>query len=158
MKKSAARALADTGVSRRQTERLAIELPVSIRVPRRGAALEEETRTLDFSRGGASFTARRLYHVGMNLRISFLELPDFSPGMREIPAQVVRVRELPPGHGTAVAVQFGDMDRANLIFGELLRTKIRTSSALLGIIQALSPRAEIVAVIEDICRATERAM
>jgi adenylate cyclase len=158
VKKSTARAPTDTAASRRQNERLAIALPVSIRVPRRGEALKEHTRTLDISRGGASFTARRSYRAGMNLRLSFPELRDLPARMREIPAQVVRVSKLGRGNNTAVSVRFADVDLANLVFGELLRARIRTSSALLGIIQALSPGAEIGAVIEDICRATERAM
>jgi adenylate cyclase len=57
-----------------------------------------------------------------------------------------------------VAVQFKDLELANLIFGELLRARMRTSSALHRIVQALSPGAEIGAVIEDICRTTEQAM
>jgi adenylate cyclase len=158
VKKSTTGAPADTAASRRQTERLAIALPISIRVPRRGEAFKEQTRTLDISRGGASFTARRSYRTGMNLRLSFPELQNLPAGMQEIPAQVVRVSKLGRGNNTAVAVRFPDADLANLIFSELLRAKIRTSSALLGIIQALSPGAEVGAVIEDICRATERAM
>ncbi|MGD0922501.1 MAG: GAF domain-containing protein, partial [Terriglobia bacterium] len=66
--------------------------------------------------------------------------------------------KLDRGNNTAVAVHFLDADLANLIFSELLRAKIRTSSALLEIIQSLSPGAEVGAVIEDICRATEQAL
>ena len=158
MKKSTTGRPADTAASRRQTERLAIALPISIRVPRRGAAFTEQARTLDVSRGGASFTARRSYRAGMNLRLSFPELQNLPAGRQEIPAQVIRVSKLGRGNNTAVAARFADVDLANLVFGELLRARIRTSSALLEIIQALSPGAEVGAVIEDICRATERAM
>jgi adenylate cyclase len=94
----------------------------------------------------------------MNLRLSFAELQNLPAGMQEIPAQVIRVSKLSGGNDTAVAVRFADVDLANAVFGELLRARIRISSALLGIIQALSPGAEIGAVIEDICRATEQAM
>jgi hypothetical protein len=94
----------------------------------------------------------------MNLRLSFPELQNLPAGRQEIPAQVIRVSKLGRGNNTAVAVRFLDADLANLIFSELLRARIRTSSALLEIIQALSPGAEVGAVIEDICRATERAL
>ena len=158
MKKSITGTPADTAASRRQTERLAIALPISIRVQGRGEAFTEQARTLDVSRGGASFTARRSYRAEMNLRLSFPELQNLPAGRQEIPAQVIRVSKLGRGNNTAVAVRFLDADLANLIFSELLRARIRTSSALLEIIQALSPGAEVGAVIEDICRATERAL
>lgn len=144
--------------TRREAERLAIELPVAIRVPRRGGAFKELTRTLDVSRGGASFTARRTYRAGMNLRLSFLELQGRGGGKQELPAQVVRVLKSGRGNTTTVAVRFQDAELANLIFGDLLRARIRTSAALLGIIRALSPGAEMEAVIEDICQAAEQAM
>jgi adenylate cyclase len=158
VKRSTAGAPTDATASRRQTERLAIALPVSIRVRRRGKALKEQSQTLDISRGGTSFAARSSYRTGMNLRLSFPELQNLPAGMQEIPAQVVRVSKLNGGIGTVVAVRFVNADLANLVFGELLRARIRISSALLGIIQALSPGAEIGGVIEDICRATQRAM
>jgi adenylate cyclase len=158
VKRATKRGLAGTVATRRQTERLAIALPISIRVAGRGKGFREQVRTLDLSRGGASFAARRSYRAGMDLRISFLDLQHLSPGIRLIPAQVVRVSKLNSGRKTVVAVRFGDVDLANLLFSELLRAKMRTSSALLGIIQALSPGAEIGAVIENICRTTERAM
>lgn len=158
MKKRKAPRLASRSHEGRQTERLSIELPISIRMPGRGAAVKEKTRTLDLSRGGASFAAQRTYRAGMNLRLSFPELQTSLAGTREIPAQVVRVGQRAPDSATAVAIRFKDLELANLVFGELLRARIRTSSALHHIAQALSPGAEIGAVITDICRTTEQAM
>jgi len=94
----------------------------------------------------------------MDLRLGFIELHNLPPRIREVSAQVVRVSPLRPGNDSTVAVRFGNADLANLIFGELLRAKVRTSSALFGIIQALSPGRETGRVIEDMCRTTERAM
>ena len=158
MKKSRAPRASGRSREGRRTERLSIELPISIRMPGRGAAVKEKTRTLDLSRGGASFAARRTYRDGMNLRLSFPELQTSLAGIREIPAQVVRVGLRVPDRATPVAVRFKDLELANLIFGELLRARIRTSSALHHIAQALSPGAEIGAVVADICRTTEQAM
>lgn len=158
MKKSTGGVHVEVGDTRRQSERLLIAVPISVRVLGRGRAPWEQTGTLDLSRGGASFTARRSYRAGMNVLLNFPELQNLPRRMREIPAQVVRASKLGPSNNRAVAVRFGDMDLANLIFSELLRANMRASSALLGIIQALSPGAEMGTVIEDICRATERAM
>ncbi len=124
----------------------------------RGAAIREQTITVDLSRGGASFYSRQSYHPAMKLRLKFLETQNFSKKMREIPAQVVRVIPSRPHDGLTVAVHFQDAGLANLTLSELLRSKIRTSSALLGIIQALSPSARVEEVIEAICRTTEKAM
>src|SRR5690242_13757262 len=94
----------------------------------------------------------------MDLQVSFVDLRHLSSGLRQIPAQVVRVGTPGPGESKAVAVRFGDAELANVIFSELLRVEIRTSSALLGIIQALSPGADMGAVTEEICRTAERAL
>ncbi|HEV2349316.1 MAG TPA: adenylate/guanylate cyclase domain-containing protein [Terriglobia bacterium] len=158
MKQSTAPKLSGATATRRLAERLAIELPIGVRVSGRGKASPEQTRTLDLSRGGASFATRRSYRAGMNLQVSFVDLRHLSSGLRQIPAQVVRVVNSGPGQSKAVAVRFADAELASVIFSELLRMEIRTSSALLGIIQALSPGAEMGAVIEEICRTTERAL
>jgi len=158
MSKRMAGARASPPASRRTTERLAIELPVSIRGSRRGASFKELTRTLDLSRCGALFAARRSYRTGMNLQLRFLKLQGRGPEQAGVPAQVVRVTRPSPGGTTAVAVHFQDAELATLAFGELLRAEIRVSSALLGVIRALSPRAEISAVIEDICHAAQQAL
>lgn len=155
---SKARGRIGTAASRRQTERLPVSVSISISAPGWAKARTEQTRTVDLSRGGASFTARRAYHTGMDLGVSFLELQNLPARTRKLSAQVVRVSRPSPGDEAAVAVRFGNRDLANLIFGELLRSRIRISSALLGVIQALSPGAETEAVIENICRATRQAM
>jgi adenylate cyclase len=145
--------------TRRQSERLSIELPIAISVPGgRGKASTEQAITLDLSRGGVSFATPRAYQPGMSIQLSFPDLQFLPRKVRSIHAQVVRVGKLAPDKSRAVAVRFVDMDLANLIFSELLRAHMRTSSALLGIIRALTPGAEMEVVIEDICRATERAM
>lgn len=158
MKKSTASGLSGTPATRRQAERLAIELPIVVKVTGSVKAAPEQTRTLDLSRGGASFSARRSYRAGMNLQVSFVDLRHLASGLRQIPAQVVRVSHSGSNHSKAVAVRFANAELANVIFSELLRVEIRTSSALLGIIQALSPGAEMAAVIEEICRTTERVL
>ena len=94
----------------------------------------------------------------MTLRLAFLDLQNLPEGKRNIRAEVVRIGAPGPDHKKAVAVRFRDLDLANRIFGELLRGRIRTSSALLGIIQALSPDADIGTVMETICRTTQRAL
>jgi adenylate cyclase len=94
----------------------------------------------------------------MNLQVSFPELRSLAAERPAIPAQIVRVSRPGRSNRTAVAARFLDAHRANLVFGELLRARIRTSSALLQILRALSPGVELGAVIEDICRATEGAM
>lgn len=152
MKKSLGKVSVATAAVRRQAERLAIEVPISIRVPGRSGRFKEQTRTLDISRGGASFSAQHFYRPGMKVRLGFLETRNLLGGMREIPAHVVHVSK------SAVAVRFNDAGLAGLILAELLRVKMRTSSALLGIVQALSSGAEVGVVIERICRTTERAM
>ncbi len=157
MRKSAAKAQLQTVVSRRRAERLAVELPIAIKPPRRGGPLEQ-AKTLDLSRGGLSFQTRQARRVGAHLRLTFLELRDLSPEACDLPARVVRVTTGPAGQEAVVGVQFSDVERANRIFGELLRARTRTSSALLGVIQALSPGAELEAVIEEIRRTTRGAM
>jgi adenylate cyclase len=158
VKKRKTRESSEAAISRRESERLNIELPISIQFVRSGKSFKEQTRTLDLSRAGASFVAKRSYHTGMNLRIVFPDLHCLPRGKRELPARVVRVSTLSPGKHKAVAVHFEDLDHANLAFSELLRASIRTSSALLGVIKALTPGAEMGTVIEDICWAAERAM
>jgi adenylate cyclase len=158
LKKSAAAGLSGATPTRRQAERLAIEIPIVVKVSRRGKTSSEKTRTLDLSRGGASFSSKRAHREGMDLQVSFVDLHHLSSGLRQIPAQVVRVGAPGPGKSKAVAVRFGDAELANVIFSELLRVEIRTSSALLGIIQALSPGAEMGTVAEEICRTAERAL
>ena len=158
MKKSSSKAQAGKAATRRQAERLTIELPIAVMPSGRGKARKEMTRTLDLSRGEISFVARRPYRVGANLRVAFMDLQHLAREFREIPAQVVRAVPLVSSKQTAVAVSFHGADLANLIFSELLRVKIRTSSALLGIIQALSAGVDIGAVTQQICKTTERAM
>jgi adenylate cyclase len=158
VKKRETKGLSDAAVSRRESERLAIELPVSIRFSGSRKAIKEQTRTQDLSRAGASFIARRSCHAGMTLFLSFPELQSLPPKKMELPARVVRVSALSPSNKKAVAVRFEDLALANLAFSELLRGRIRTSSALLGVIKALTPGSEMGTVIEDICWAAERAM
>jgi adenylate cyclase len=144
--------------SRRQSERLAIELAVLIRVTKSGKVSVEKTQTLDLSRGGASVLARKSYQTGMTVHLDFPELQSLPKGLRELPARVVRVSMLKPGRQKAVALRFEDLELANLMFSELLRVRTRVSSALLGVFKALTPGAEMATVIEDICWAAERAM
>jgi adenylate cyclase len=158
LKKSTALRPSRPTATRRQTERLPIELPITVKVAGRGKSSLEQTRTLDLSRGGASFSTRRSYRAGMNLQLSFTDLRHLSSGWRQIPAQVVRVVNPGAGQNKAVAVRFVDAELASVIFSELLRVEIRTSSALLGIIQALTPGAEMSTVIKEICRTAEHAL
>ena len=144
--------------SRRQAERLAIELPLTVRVSVPGKQRKEQTRTVDISRGGASFQSAGLYRPGMGLLLTFPELQGLPGGKQEIPSQVVRVIKPNSGRNKTVAIRFDNVELANLVFSELLRARIRSSSALLGIIQALSPGSAMEEVIEHICRTTERAM
>jgi adenylate cyclase len=150
--------IAGAAVSRRLSERLTIQIPISVRASRSGKVSGEETRTLDLSRAGVSFIGRRSYRSGMALHIGFPEVQTLPSGKRELTARVVRVSQLSPVRQKAVAVQFEDLDLASLVFSELLRVRIRISSALLGIIKALTSGGRMATVIEDICRAAERAM
>jgi len=158
MKKSSGKELTETSATRRRTERLEISVPISIRITGSDEPFHEQSRTLDLSRGGVSFTARQSYFNGMNLQLSFIELQNISAEVREIPVQVVRVSKMSARGEMVVAVHFADLDRANLALAELLRARMRTSSAFLDIVRAISPGREIGAVIEDICRTTKRAM
>jgi adenylate cyclase len=158
VKKQKSAETAGAAVSRRQSERLTIELPVSIRVSRSGKVSREETRTLDLSRAGVSFIGWRSYRSGMALHIGFPELQTLPRGKRELPAKVVRISKLSLVRQKAVAVRFEDSELASLIFSELLRVRARISSARLGIIKALTSGGEMATVIEDICWAAERAM
>jgi len=158
LKKSSASGHSGAAATRRQAERLAIELPIFVKVSGKGKTSTERTRTLDLSRGGASFAALRSYRAGMNLQVTFVNLRHLSSGLRQISAQVVRVGKSGPSQSKAVAVRFADVELANVIFSELLRVEIRTSSALLGIINALTPGEEMGGVIEKICRTAERAL
>ena len=145
-------------VSRRRFERLAIELPVSIRTGGTGKGSSEETRTLDLSRAGASFVSRRAYRAGTVLRLCFPDLPDLDPKEGGLASRVVRVVQSGPGGQKTIAVKFKDLGEANLAFGELLRTRMRISSALLGLMRAVSPGADLGSVMVDIRWATERAL
>jgi adenylate cyclase len=158
LKKSSAVGLSGAPATRRQAERLAIELPIIVKVSGKAKASPEQTWTLDLSRGGASFATRRSYRAGTKLQVSFVDLRHLAPGFRQIAALVVRVSNSGVGQSKAVAVRFADAELANVIFSELLRVEMRTSSALLGIIQALTPGAEIGSVIGEICRTAERAL
>jgi PilZ domain len=143
-------------VTRRTTERLVIALPVAVRSGGHAKGPQEHTETLDFSRGGTCFLGRKKYRAGMTLHLGFLDLQNLPSGMKEISARVVRVRPPDAEGASAVAVVFRDASAANLLFGELLRAKIRTSNALLGIIQAFSPGMELEGVIQYICRLGRR--
>ena len=145
-------------VSRRQVERLAIELPIAVRGPGRAAKPPERATTVDLSRGGISFRGSRKYRPGTKLHVTFLDTENLFKKGVEIPARVVRAgipRTDPAG---TIAVRFEDAARANLVLSELLRAKTRVSSALYGIIQALRPGAQVEEIIETICRQTETAM
>ncbi len=156
MRKAAGASSLKAGAPRRRTERLAIGLPIVVQASGRGKA--EKTQTLDLSRGGVSFMTRRAWRVGANLRLSFLDLRHLSAGQEELTAEVVRSSQRTAGRARAVAVRFRDLDRANVAFGELLRLRMRTSTALLGIIQALSPEANVEAMTQEICRTAEQAL
>jgi adenylate cyclase len=144
--------------SRRKSERLTIEVPVSIRAKRSGRVTSEKTQTLDLSRGGASVVAKGSYRSGVTVRLGFPELTNLPRAERELSARVVRVGKLSPRRQNAVALRFEDLSLANLIFSELLRVRTRVSSALLEVFKALNPGAEMATVIVDICWAAERAM
>jgi|SRR3989338_3988115 len=75
---------------KRQTERLAIVLPVSIRIPGHKGGGNEQTSTLNLSRGGVSFKGHWRYRPGMKVQITFPGSTDLSGKVREIPAKVVR--------------------------------------------------------------------
>lgn len=148
----------DDFVSRRKSERLAVELPVWVQAggSRKGAG--EETRTLDLSRAGASFISRRAYRLGTVLRLRFPDLPNLDPKEHGLASRVVRSAKSGPGSQRTVAVKFKDLGEANLAFGELLRTRMRISSALLGLMRAISPGADLGSAMVDIRWATERAL
>ncbi len=157
-KKSRVKDSVGESASRRKFERLAIELPVQIEGSGPGRAFKEKTRTLDVSRAGASFLGRRNYRPGTTLRLSFPELPNLTPKMRKLLSQVVRINKSGPGPEKTIAVRFKDLGAANFVFGELLRTRIRITSALLGLIRAVSPGADVGSVMVDIRWAMERAL
>jgi adenylate cyclase len=157
-KKKRAKISAEEPASRRKFERLAIELPVLIEGLGARGGSKEQTRTLDLSRAGASFLGRHNYRAGMALRVSFPDLPNRLTRTRGLPAQVVRVNESSPGREKTVAVRFKDLNAANLAFSELLRTRMRITSALLDLISAISPGTDIGLVMVDIRWAAERAL
>ncbi len=144
--------------SRRRFERLTIELPLVIEGSGKGGGFKEQARTSDLSRAGASFLGRHAYHIGMSLRVTFPDLSMPLVGKRGLEAQVVRIDKSSPGREKTVAVRFKDLAAANLAFSELLRARIRTSSALLGLINAVSPGGDLDLVMVDIRWAAERAL
>lgn len=135
-----------------------IKLPISVRPWGRGPTSREDTNTLDLSSGGACFTACQAYRPGMRLRIRFPSARPRKGKGDEIPSRVKRVRAPLSGSGWVVAVCFEDPRLASWTLSELLRLKVRLSSALMGIVQALSPTAPIEEVIENLCRTTASAM
>jgi adenylate cyclase len=158
VKKSAKESSPAAEKTRRQVERLSLELPISVRGAGRGARRVERTRTVDISRGGISFHGRQSYRPGMKVRVSFLEAENLFAKRAEIPARVVRVSTPKSDPAPIVAVRFADAAVANLVLSELLRAKMRVCSALLETIQPLRPGAQIEEVTEAICRTAEKAM
>lgn len=144
--------------TRREGERLSLSLPVAVRRVRRATRAAEKTHTVDLSRSGASFHSRHSYRPGEELRLKFLETENLFRQAREVPARVARVIRGRRKSGAVVAVRFEDPGLATLVLSELLRAKMRTSSALLEVVQAVTPEAEAATVVEAICRATERAL
>ncbi len=145
-------------LTRRKFERLSIELPVVIQGSGERAGFKEQTHTSDLSRAGASFLGRHAYRAGMALRVNFPDLPALEPKVQGLVAQVVRVGKSAAGREKSVAVRFKDLSAANLAFGELLRGRIRISTALLGLIKAIAPGADPELVMVDIRWAAERAL
>src|SRR3972149_5457551 len=143
---------------KRPTERLSIPLPVSIRIPGHKGGGNEQTSTLNLSRGGVSFTGTRRYSPGMNLRVTFQGCTDLSGKVREIPAKVIRVSRFPRSDASVVGARFEDTGLASMVLSELLRVQMRISLALLDVINALSSGAKVAEVIESICQATGQAM
>src|SRR5262249_23261270 len=124
----------------------------------KSTARNEETKTVNLSRGGASFTGKGPFRSGMKLGITFVGASNLREKVRELPAKVVRVSRSKAARESVIAVRFEDAGLANLVLTEMLRAQMRVSVALLEIIQALSPGAEVEEVIEKIQRATERAL
>src|SRR3972149_4738558 len=143
---------------KRPTERLAIVLPVSIRIPGHKGGRNEQTSTLNLSRGGVSFTGTRRYSPGMNLRVTFQGCTDLTGKVREIPAKVVRVSSVPRSDASVVGARFEDTGLASAVLSELLRVQMRISLALLKVINALSSATGVAEVIQSICQAAGQAM
>jgi adenylate cyclase len=94
----------------------------------------------------------------MRLRVRFLGAGVGSGKRGEIPCRVKRIGAPQSGYACVVAVSFEDPKLANSTLSELLRLKVRHSSALLGIVQALSPTASVEEVIESLCGTTASAL
>jgi adenylate cyclase len=141
---------------RRRNERLSIKVPVRVRRGGRGKGGPEETTTLDISSGGVRFVAAQAYAAETRVRLCFLETESHPSGPHEIPARVLRVTESPGG--TLVVVGFENTRLANLVLSELLRSRMRMTSALLEISQAFSPGASLEDVVAAIGAITEKAV
>ena len=146
--------------AQRQTERLTISLPITVQAYGAGSgrAAKEVTTTVNLSRTGLSFIGRKKYEDGSKLRAAFKGTEALLRRGAGIPLVVMRVFRSQTGDGFIVGARFEDEGLAGLALVELLRAQMRTSIALLDIIQAISPGAEVGQVIGNICRATERAL
>lgn len=158
MKKPSRTRQSNLRMTRRRSERLCIELPISVRAVAHAAIRQEKTTSVNLSRVGMSFKSTQNYRLRMKLRVSFLETQAILGKSIEVPAQVVRVIRDRAAKGWTVGVRFEDARLADWLLAELLRSKVSVSSALLGIIQALSPDAQIGEVTESICQTTAKAM
>ena len=105
VKKTPSSGSARAAGSRRQT-RNGSRSSCPSRSTRQGPGADEQTRTLDLSRSGASFLTARACRVGKSLRLAFLDLQNLPEGKRNIPAEVVRVGAPGPDHKKVVAVRF----------------------------------------------------
>lgn len=143
---------------RRRSERLAIVLPVSIYAPGRGDSKPVQAVTRDISKSGVSYEADRRHPLGTKLLLSFAKDGNQSKRLHQISAQVVRVSKLPRGNTFLVGARFTDSVQASGELAELLRHQMRISKALLQIVNALSPTAEMKAIVEKISRATAMAL
>ena len=94
------------GIARRRSRRVALQLPVRVRVNAMSGRFEEVTRTINTSKTGIYFQTEQPYSKGATALVAMNYNPREVGMTMDQPATVVRVENIPGSHLRGVAMQF----------------------------------------------------
>ena len=93
-------------IARRHTRRVALQLPVRLRVNSMNARFEEVTRTINTCKTGIYFQSEHPYSKGATALVAMNYNPREAGMTMDQPATVVRIENIPGSHMRGVAMQF----------------------------------------------------
>jgi hypothetical protein len=94
------------GIARRFARRVALQLPVRLRVNAMSGRFEEVTRTINTSKSGIYFQTEHPYSKGATAMVTMNYNPRETGMTMDQTATVVRVEHIPGSHMRGVAMQF----------------------------------------------------